>query len=101
MDVGDHRQGRAGHDRGKRVGVGPTRHRHSHDLAARLVQARDLGKRRRHVAGVGQGHRLDGDGGTPADQDSPDRYLALRSHGAEDTLWAQCGPVVIKLPRSF
>ena len=50
VDVGDHRQRRAGDDRRQRVGIGPAGHRHPDDLAARLGQPPDLRQRRGDVA---------------------------------------------------
>jgi hypothetical protein len=72
VDVGHHRDGRLGRDRGQGGGVVGVGHGHPHDVAAGGGQLGDLLQGAVDVGGLGDGHGLDADGGAAADGDPAD-----------------------------
>ena len=72
IGIGDSRD-----DRLQRLGVLLARHRHAHDVRARLGDGADLVHRRLQVGGLGLGHRLHRDGRAAADRHRADVDLAL------------------------
>jgi len=63
-------------ERLQRLGVLELRYSHAHDLAAGARKLGDLRRRRRHVMGLRQRHRLDDHGRAPADLDPADPTAA-------------------------
>jgi hypothetical protein len=76
MDVGDEGNGDLRPDAANGLGGLDIEHRHPDDLAARLLEAVDLGDRRLHIAGIGIGHGLDGNWGIAADGHIAEHYLS-------------------------
>ena len=87
VDVGDHRDRRALHDRLQRDGVLLARYGDAHELAAGVRHAADLRERRLDVAGVGLRHRLYDDRRPPADRYVLHPDLPLRGYALMLEAW--------------